>query len=77
LDLQYGEFRTGFNNDKEDTRMVIWGLQYILENYVIRQWTEEDVERADVFYRYAAASTDLLGLDALHKQHKQLEQQQN
>lgn len=51
LPLQYGEFRTGFNGDQEDTRMVVWGLRYILENYVIRQWTVEDVERADVFYR--------------------------
>jgi hypothetical protein len=51
--LQYGEFRTGFKGDKEDTRMVVWGLRYILENYVIRQWTVEDVERADVFYRCA------------------------
>lgn len=33
--------------------MVVWGLRYILENYVIRQWTVEDVERADVFYRCA------------------------
>jgi hypothetical protein len=31
--------------------MVVWGLRYILENYVMRQWTVEDVERADVFYR--------------------------
>lgn len=48
---QYGEFRTGFNGDKEDTRMVVWGLRYILENYVMRQWTEEEVERAALFYR--------------------------
>jgi hypothetical protein len=50
---QYGEFRTGFNGDKEDTRMVVWGLRYVLENYVMRQWTVEDVERADIFYRYS------------------------
>lgn len=54
--LQYGEFRTGFKGDKEDTRMVVWGLRYILENYVIRQWTVEDVERADVFYRCAGGA---------------------
>jgi hypothetical protein len=51
---QYGEFRTGFNGDKEDTRMVVWGLRYVLENYVMRQWTVEDVERADIFYRYSS-----------------------
>lgn len=31
--------------------MVVWGMRYILENYVMRQWSEEDVERADIFYR--------------------------
>lgn len=59
--LQYGEFRTGFNGDKEDTRMVVWGLRYVLENYVMRQWTVEDVERADIFYRYSSRQQQLWG----------------
>lgn len=50
--MQYGEFRTGFNGDTEDTRMLLYGVRYILENYVLRPWTEEDVEKADLFYRY-------------------------
>lgn len=53
--VQYGEFRTGFNGDTDDTRILVWGQRYILENYVMRQWTEEDVERADIFYRCACA----------------------
>lgn len=40
--------------------MVVWGLRYILENYVMRQWTEEDVERADIFFRWVVAGGSLL-----------------
>lgn len=50
--LQYGGFRSGYAGDKEDTRVLLYGMRYILENYVFRPWTEEDVEKADLFYRY-------------------------
>jgi len=66
LVLQYGEFRTGFNGDKEDTRMVVWGLRYILENYVMRQWTVEDVERADIFFRCASNYTQSMNARIWH-----------
>ena len=49
--VQYGEFRTGFNKDKKDTRMLCYGIRYLIENYISQQWTMEDVERADEFYR--------------------------
>eukprot|EP00955_Chlamydomonas_euryale_P114302 366268-Chlamydomonas_euryale.AAC.2 len=48
---QYGEFRSGFDKDKEDTRMLFYGIRYIVEEYVSKQWTMEDVERADQFYK--------------------------
>jgi hypothetical protein len=48
---QYGEFRCGFNKDATDTRLVAWGMRYLLDNYISQQWTEEDVERADLFYK--------------------------
>ena len=38
---QYGEFRRGYYGDAADTRLVVWGLRYILEHYVARRWTRE------------------------------------
>ena len=48
---QYGEFRGGFMKDKEDTRILSFGIRYIIDNYIAKQWTMEDVERADLFYK--------------------------
>ena len=53
---QYGEFRRGYGGDKEDTRLLVYGIRYIVENYVSRQWTEEDVLRADLFYKCAQSN---------------------
>lgn len=50
--MQYGEFRCGYGGDKEDTRIVFYGLRYLLETYLLQQWTLEDVEKCDKFYRY-------------------------
>lgn len=51
--MQYGEFRQGFNKDKTDTRMVSYGMRYLVENYIAKPWTMEDVEMAEAFYRCA------------------------
>lgn len=51
LPPQYGEFRGGFNKDSKDTRFVYYGMRYIVENYLLRQWTMKDVEQADIFYK--------------------------
>lgn len=32
--------------------MVVYGIRYLLETYLHRQWTIEDVEKADKFYRF-------------------------
>ena len=48
---QYGEFRVGYQKDQEDTRIVSYGIRYIIDNYISKQWTLEDVERADLFYK--------------------------
>ncbi|RUP47021.1 nicotinate phosphoribosyltransferase family-domain-containing protein [Jimgerdemannia flammicorona] len=48
--VAYGEFRTGYDGDKVDTRLVFYGIRYILENYVAKQWSIEDVELADQFF---------------------------
>ncbi|CAL8467658.1 g7196 [Coccomyxa elongata] len=49
--IAYGEFRSGYSGDREDTRLVFYGLRYILETYLLRQWTLEDVEKSEKFYR--------------------------
>lgn len=55
---QYGEFRCGYNKDVNDTRMIFYGMRYIVDNYVSRQWTEDEVHKADMFYRYAYSSAN-------------------
>lgn len=42
--VAYGEFRQGFNKDKTDTRMVAYGIRYLVENYIAKPWTMEDVD---------------------------------
>ncbi|GLC38639.1 hypothetical protein PLESTB_000455100 [Pleodorina starrii] len=49
--VAYGEFRQGFNKDKADTRMVSYGIRYLVENYIAKPWTKEDVEMAEAFYK--------------------------
>lgn len=47
--VAYGEFRKSFPGIK-DERIVFYGIRYIVENYLMHQWTEEDVAIADKFY---------------------------
>lgn len=52
----YGEFRKGYmgkdgKHDKEDTRLLFYGIRYIVENFLSKPWTMEDVERCDQFYK--------------------------
>lgn len=47
----YGEFRSGFENDETDTRIVFYGIRYIIENYVCIKYTVQDVEMASSFFQ--------------------------
>lgn len=47
----YGEFRSSYNKDKEDTRLVFFGIRYIIENYIHVKHTVESVEQADQFFQ--------------------------
>jgi nicotinamide phosphoribosyltransferase len=47
--VAYGEFRKPFNNDTRDQRIVFYGIRYIIENYVSRKWTLEDVDKIEHF----------------------------
>lgn len=58
--VAYGEFRAGFSKDTEDVRVVNYGLRYIVERYLHRRWTVQDVENADHFFsRHCAGSEPL------------------
>lgn len=32
-------------------RLLFYGIRYIVETHVTRQWTEKDVDQAELFYR--------------------------
>eukprot|EP00898_Chlorokybus_atmophyticus_P003251 jgi/Chlat1/3927/Chrsp26S04190 len=48
--VAYGEFRHGFNKDNKDTRMLFYGIRYLVEKYLHRKWTEKDVDDAALFF---------------------------
>eukprot|EP01091_Cochliopodium_minus_P009972 TRINITY_DN2579_c1_g1_i1.p1 TRINITY_DN2579_c1_g1~~TRINITY_DN2579_c1_g1_i1.p1 ORF type:complete len:510 (-),score=137.55 TRINITY_DN2579_c1_g1_i1:86-1615(-) len=48
--VAYGEFRSPFNKDKNDNRFVNYGIRYIIENYLLKQWTEEEVRKSKLFF---------------------------
>ncbi len=48
--VAYGEFRGPYQKDPKDERLVFYGIRYVIENFVAKQWTVEDVELADKFF---------------------------
>ncbi|KAJ3046095.1 hypothetical protein HDV00_003845 [Rhizophlyctis rosea] len=52
--VAYGEFRVGYNKDKVDTRIVFYGIRYIIDHYVAVKWTEDDVHLAEQFFNVHA-----------------------
>ncbi len=55
--FQYAEFRNGFDKDVEDTRLVFYGIRYLLEGFIARQWTQQDVNKAATFFRLICYAT--------------------
>lgn len=55
--VAYGAFRKPYRmrdnlpHDKSDTRMVIYGMRYIIESHFKYQWTMADVDKAAHFYK--------------------------
>lgn len=45
----YGEFRKGMDG-VNDNRIVVYGIRHIIENFIARQWTLEDVRAAENFF---------------------------
>jgi hypothetical protein len=54
--VAYGEFRAPYEKDQNDHRMVLYGVRYIIENYVGVKWTRQDVEDAEDFFKTHMAS---------------------
>eukprot|EP01118_Nematostelium_gracile_P010368 TRINITY_DN3561_c0_g1_i1.p1 TRINITY_DN3561_c0_g1~~TRINITY_DN3561_c0_g1_i1.p1 ORF type:complete len:508 (-),score=143.22 TRINITY_DN3561_c0_g1_i1:21-1544(-) len=48
--VAYGEFRSAFESNPSDSRLVFYGIRHIVETYVSKKWTVEDVEKAERFY---------------------------
>ncbi|KAG0082420.1 hypothetical protein BGZ92_011758 [Podila epicladia] len=48
--VAYGEMRQAFDKDPNDNRIVFYGIRYIVENYIAKKWTLEDVQKADHFF---------------------------
>ncbi|KAG0338438.1 hypothetical protein BG004_007220 [Podila humilis] len=51
LMVAYGEMRQAYDKDPNDQRIVFYGIRYIVENYIAKQWTAHDVEKADHFFK--------------------------
>ena len=56
--VAYGEFRRGYDGDTADQRIVWYGIRHVLEQYIERRWTREDVDLADAFYSTHQAPTN-------------------
>jgi nicotinic acid phosphoribosyltransferase len=48
--VAYSELRCGYNKDKEDTRILFYGIGYILEHYVNKKWSMDDIEKSEQFF---------------------------
>jgi nicotinic acid phosphoribosyltransferase len=47
--VAYGEFRWPYDKG-DDQRFVFYGIRYIVETYLNKKWTVEDVKRCEQFY---------------------------
>lgn len=48
--VAYGEMRQSYDQDPHDNRVVFYGIRYLIENYIAKKWTMQDVEKAELFY---------------------------
>ena len=48
--VAYGEFRCAFDRDPLDSRIVFTGMRYIVERYLCKRWTVEDVAKSAQFF---------------------------
>ncbi|KAJ3092991.1 hypothetical protein HK102_013265 [Quaeritorhiza haematococci] len=55
--VAYGEFRAGFNKDTTDTRLIFYGIRHVIEQYVAKKWTVQDVILAEDFFKNHGAGS--------------------
>jgi nicotinic acid phosphoribosyltransferase len=48
----YGEFRSSYEKDTEDCRLIFFGMQYIITHYIAKQHTIEEVEKVSQFMEH-------------------------
>ncbi|KAF9966033.1 hypothetical protein BGZ70_003483 [Mortierella alpina] len=48
--VAYGEMRQAYDKDPTDNRIVFYGIRYLIENYIAKKWTLQDVAQAEVFF---------------------------
>jgi len=48
--VAYGEFRQSFEKNKEDQRILFYGIRYLVQSFLEKQWTMEDVNKCEQFY---------------------------
>ncbi|KAF9938255.1 hypothetical protein BGZ67_000341 [Mortierella alpina] len=48
--VAYGEMRQAYDKDPNDNRIVFYGIRYLIENYIAKKWTLQDVAQAEVFF---------------------------
>ncbi|KAJ2724076.1 hypothetical protein GGI07_002197 [Coemansia sp. Benny D115] len=49
--IAYAEFRHALDKDSQDQRIIFYGLRYVIEHYISRQWTLQDVNMAEAFFK--------------------------
>ncbi|KAF9278416.1 hypothetical protein BGZ68_008588 [Mortierella alpina] len=48
--VAYGEMRQAYDKDPNDNRIVFYGIRYLIENYIAKKWSLQDVAQAEVFF---------------------------
>ncbi|KAJ9071407.1 hypothetical protein DSO57_1037222 [Entomophthora muscae] len=46
----YGAFRASFRRDPKDSRILFYGMRYLIEEYLNRRWTLEDLALSEAFF---------------------------
>jgi nicotinamide phosphoribosyltransferase len=53
----YGEFRSSFDKDELDHRILFYGLKYIVDTHIAKRWTTTDVTSSAEFFNHHNAGS--------------------
>ena len=48
--VAYGEFRGPYQGQTDDHRFIFYGMRYLTQTFIERQWTMDDVDKCSKFY---------------------------